>query len=98
MADLFDPASLAHLVRAHLDGDPSSLRFAPIPTGRHNRSFWVESDRGRYVLRIAPPDDVGLLFYERRMMRQEPDLHALIRARTAIPVASIVGHDFSRTR
>ncbi len=98
MDELFDPASLAQLVRAHADVDPASLRFTPVSTGRHNRSFWVDSDQGRFVVRIAPADDVGLLYYERRMMRQEPDLHGLIRARTTIPVAPIVGYDFSRTR
>ncbi len=32
------------------------------------------------------------------MMRQEPGLHHLIRAHTTIPVAEVVGHDFSRTQ
>jgi fructosamine-3-kinase len=93
---VFDTDTLAQLVLAHLDADPASLRFAPIRTGKHNASYWVDSDQGRHVLRIAPPDDAGFLFYERRMMRQEPELHALIRARTALPVAEIVGHDWSR--
>jgi aminoglycoside phosphotransferase len=31
------------------------------------------------------------------MMRQEPGLHHLIRAATTIPVAEVIGHDFSRT-
>lgn len=92
----FDISTLAQLVLAHLDADPASLRFAPIRTGKHNASYWVASDLGRYVLRIAPPDDAGFLFYERLMMRQEPDLHDLIRARTSLPVAEIVGHDWSR--
>jgi fructosamine-3-kinase len=94
----FPAETRAKLVLAHLDADPQSLRFAPVRTGKHNTSFWVDSDRGRFVLRIAPPDDAGFLFYERLMMRQEPDLHALIRAHTSIPVAEVVGHDFSRTR
>jgi fructosamine-3-kinase len=94
----FSTDTLAEMVLAHLDADPQSLRFTPVRTGKHNTSFWVDSDRGRFVLRIAPPDDAGFLFYERLMMRQEPDLHALIRAHTSIPVAEVVGHDFSRTR
>ncbi|MBN1978495.1 MAG: aminoglycoside phosphotransferase family protein [Anaerolineae bacterium] len=94
----FAAETLTELVLAHLDADPRSLRFAPVSTGKHNTSFWVDSDRGRFVLRIAPPDDAGFLFYERLMMHQEPDLHALIRARTRIPVAEVVGYDFGRTR
>lgn len=97
MAESFDAETLVGLVLAHIDADPASLRFTPIRTGKHNTSYWVDSERGRFVLRIAPPDDAGFLFYERQMMRQEPELHGLIRAQTTIPVAKVVGHDFSRT-
>ena len=95
---MFDTATLAKLVCAHISADPILLRFTPISTGKHNTSYWVESGRERFVLRLAPPDDIGLLFYERQMMRQEPHLHALIRAHTTIPVPEIIAHDFSRTR
>ena len=84
------------LVSAHLDVNPSTLRFSPVRTGKHNSSYWVDSDKGRYVLRIAPDDDVGFLFYEQLMMRQEPDLHALIRSKTSLPVAEVVGYSFDR--
>jgi aminoglycoside phosphotransferase (APT) family kinase protein len=94
----FDTDTLAELMLAHIDASPASLRFAPVRTGKHNTSYWVDSDRGRFVLRIAPPDDAGFLFYERRMMRQEPALHALVRAHTRVPMAEVVGHDFSRAR
>jgi len=90
--------TLVGLVLAHVDADPAALRFTPIRTGKHNTSYWVDGNQGRFVLRIAPPDNAGFLFYERRMMRQEPALHALIRARTEVPVAEIVGYDFSRMR
>lgn len=98
MAESFDMAMLVALVLAHLDTDPASLRFRPIRTGKHNASYWVDSDQGRFVLRIAPPDDAGFLFYERLMMRQEPSLHELICTQTTIPVAQVVGYDFSRAR
>jgi len=98
MPESFDAETLAGLVLAHVDASPASLRFMPIRTGKHNTSYWVESDHGRFVLRIAPPDAAGFLFYERLMMRQEPGLHHLIRAHTTIPVAEVVGHDFSRTQ
>jgi fructosamine-3-kinase len=94
----FDHAALAGLVLPYLSVDPQTLGFRPVPTGKHNRSYWVDSNLGRFVLRIAPPDDAGFLFYERLMMRREPELHALIRARTGIPVAQIIAHDFSRKR
>lgn len=98
MAESFDTETLVGLVLAHVDADPAALCFTPIRTGKHNTSYWVDGGSERFVLRIAPPDDAGFLFYERRMMRQEPALQALVRAKTAIPVAEIVGHDFGRTR
>jgi len=94
----FDPSTLTEMVLPHLAADPASLRFTPLQTGKHNRSYWVDSDQDRFVLRIAPPDDAGFLFYERLMMRQEPELHELVRQHTSIPVAEIVGYDFSRSR
>jgi aminoglycoside phosphotransferase (APT) family kinase protein len=95
MAEAFDHRVLVALVRMHLDAD--KVQLTPIHTGKHNSSFWVDTPNERFVLRLAPPDDTALLFYERRMMRQEPALHALIRARTSIPVAEVVARDFSRT-
>jgi aminoglycoside phosphotransferase (APT) family kinase protein len=89
--------ALYGVVRSRLPS-VSDVRLEPIATGKHNASYWVQADERRYVLRVAPPDDAGLLFYERRMMRQEPALHALIRARTRVPVAEVVAHDFTRTR
>ncbi|MCB0177704.1 MAG: aminoglycoside phosphotransferase family protein [Anaerolineae bacterium] len=96
MTATIDAQTLTDISLAHLPTDPASLRFSPVKTGKHNASFWVECDAGRFVLRIAPPDDAGLLFYERLMMRQEPRLHALIRANTPIPAAEVIGYDFSR--
>jgi len=78
-----------------LDGQVES--FEPIRTGKFNTSYWVHTRRQDYVLRVAPPPGTVLLFYERDMMRQEPEVHALVLARTQVPVARIVGYDFSRT-
>ncbi|MDJ0839950.1 MAG: aminoglycoside phosphotransferase family protein [Acidobacteriota bacterium] len=79
-----------------LETSPKSLELEPIRTGKHNTSFWVTAGPDRYVLRVAPPDDAGFLFYERLMMRQEPSIHGIIRAHTDIPAAEITTYDFSR--
>jgi fructosamine-3-kinase len=92
-----DRKKLLELVASHLDVDPVTLQLVSIATGKHNASCWVVAEPHRWVLRVAPPDFTGLLFYERRMMRQEPSLHELIRSRTTIPVAEIIAADFSRT-
>jgi fructosamine-3-kinase len=93
-----DIDTLTALVLPHIETDPASVRLTPITTGKHNRSYWVACDAADFVLRVAPPDDAGFLFYESLMMRQEPGLHALIHAETAIPVAAVIAHDFSRAR
>jgi fructosamine-3-kinase len=103
MTNTFKTETLKALTLALIQADADSLRFQPVRTGKHNRSYWVEAEdtnahheKERFVLRIAPPDDAGFLFYERLMMRQEPELHTLIRLETDIPVAEVVGYDFSR--
>lgn len=93
----FAHPTLLDIVQSHTNVSIDDIRFRPIRTGKHNRSYWVEvEDTARYVLRIAPPDDAGFLFYERRMMRQEPALHHLIQQHTEIPIAEVVGYDFER--
>ncbi len=49
------------------------------------------------VLRIAPPRDAIFVFYEREMMRQEPQLHSLLRAETDVPVARVFAFDDTHT-
>ena len=86
---------LRPLLEAH-GFSPAGLE--KISTGKFNDSFFVALEGGReVVLRIAPRDDAGFLFYERNMMRQEPRLHRLIRERTSVPVAEMLAFDDSRS-
>ncbi len=96
MAERFSTELLARLVTAHLPADPDRLVFEPVRTGKHNTSYFVRGAGDDIVLRISPPDDAGFLFYEQRMMAQEPELHALLRAETSVPVADILAYDDSR--
>ncbi|MBN1669629.1 MAG: aminoglycoside phosphotransferase family protein [Kiritimatiellae bacterium] len=86
-----DPASLA----AALLG-PGRWRAAPFGAGKFSDVFAVEGGDARYVLRVAPPDSVLQTFYEYRMMRREPTIHARLLAETDVPVPPILAHDFSR--
>lgn len=70
--------------------------FSSIGAGHYNDSYYVDSPHGRYVLRIAPPDDVPKLFYEIDMMKSEVNIHHLVREHTTVPVPEIIYHDFSR--
>ena len=90
-------ADKAHeLVRAHLGEGPWDVRA--FGAGKFSDVFSVDGDGGQYVLRVAPPDSVRQLFYEYRMMRQEPAIHERLLAETDVPVPPIVAHDFSRER
>jgi len=64
--------------------------------GLYNESYVLEGSDGKYILRIAPPDNLPKLFYEVEMMRSEPEVHRLVRQRTDVPVPAILHSDFSR--
>ena len=69
----------------------------PFGAGKFSQTFLVEAETGeQFVLRIAPPDSVLQLFYEYRMMRQEPGIHKRLLAEASVPVPPIIAHDFSR--
>lgn len=76
-------------------GEYRARRFG---AGKFSEAFAVEGNGRQYVLRIAPDDRVLQIFYERRMMRQEPAIHQRLLDETEVPVPPIIAHDFSRTR
>lgn len=76
--------------------DEAPLSAGPMGGGKFSQTFLINTDSNDYVLRIAPPDSLLQLFYEYRMMRQEPALHRLIQKRTRICIPTIIAHDFSR--
>lgn len=75
----------------------------PIATGKHNSTYMVRLldapaavDGDRAILRVAPSDDAGFVFYEQNMMSREPAIHAEVMHNTAIPVPQIYVYDDSR--
>ena len=88
------PETAGELVAAQLGAGDRQVRV--FGAGKFSESFHVAGADGQYVLRVAPGDDLLQLFYERRMMRQEPAIHARLLAETSVPVPRIVAHDFSR--
>ncbi|MFP4053242.1 MAG: phosphotransferase family protein [Phycisphaerae bacterium] len=91
-----DTPKAVELVKAHLGEGPWDVK--PFGAGKFSQTFSADSDGGQYVLRVAPPDSVLQLFYEFRMMRQEPGIHQRLLAETHVPVPPIVAADFSRQR
>ncbi len=93
-----DPSTVELLARERLKLDSTPLNVLPITSGKFSQTFVIAHRQSEYVMRVAPPDDMLLLFYERRMMRQEPALHRLIQKRTRVPIPAIVAYDFTRSR
>ncbi len=75
----------------------------PIATGKHNNTYTIGLmdapagvDGDRAILRVAPSDDAGFVFYERNMMSREAAIHAEVMQHTTIPVPTIYVYDDSR--
>ena len=94
MSQPFSEDALRAAVGKHL-ADNGQMAFPRIATGKFNTSYYVSTRAGEYVLRIAPPPETPCLFYERDMMKQEPGIHALLLAKTDVPVARIIAFDES---
>ncbi|MCB8945434.1 MAG: aminoglycoside phosphotransferase family protein [Ardenticatenaceae bacterium] len=86
---------LHSLIRHHFPN--GCIHLTPIATGKFNDSYWVQVDNEQMVLRIAPPNDAVYVFYEAQMMKQEPQLHQILREQTTVPVAEILVFDESQT-
>ncbi|HUU28237.1 MAG TPA: aminoglycoside phosphotransferase family protein [archaeon] len=88
---------LSVAVTRSLNIQDQDISFERCSTGKFNTTYFVESSGlAPLVLRIAPADDRRAnLFYEYRMMRQEPALHETIGQRTTVPIPAIKAHDFS---
>jgi aminoglycoside phosphotransferase (APT) family kinase protein len=84
------------LVKSLLGEKPSKCQ--PLGAGKFSETFsvWAEDD-AQFVLRIAPPDTVLQLFYEYRMMRQEPGIHKRLNEETSVPIPPNLAYDFSRS-
>ena len=90
-------STLRALVDAQFPGQGAHATIEPTPTGKHNNSYFVGLNGREVVLRVAPPPDVGLLFYERNMMAQEPAIHALVGSRTSVPIPPVLAYDDSHS-
>ena len=93
----FDRNTLEILILKHFPEEKSSITFHPITTGKFNKSYIVKCKSRDLVLRIAPPQDIGLIFYEKNMMAQEPGIHRIVMEKTCIPVPEIYVYDTSHS-
>jgi aminoglycoside phosphotransferase (APT) family kinase protein len=96
LPEFLTPDRLRALLERHWPVPADETGIEPVPAGRHNTAFFLSHPGRRGVLRIAPHDDAGFLFYEVRMMAQEPAVHQLVAEETLIPVPAVWTHDDTR--
>lgn len=71
--------------------------FHELTGGYFNAAYAIDlSDGQRYVLKVAPPDAVPVLTYERGIIHAEVEMMRLVRAQTSAPVPEILHFDPSR--
>ncbi len=96
LPDFLDPGRLHAILERHWPLPANETAIERVPTGRHNTSLFLTHPERRGVLRIAPPDDAGFLFYEIRMIAQEPRVHQIASEETSIPVPAVWTFDDTR--
>ena len=68
----------------------------PLGAGEYNAVYLVQTDGGEYVLKIAPPESVPVMTYEKGMMGAEIVWYEQMREHSSIRVPQIVYSDMSR--
>lgn len=84
------------LVRSSLGAGAQLRSFEELTDGFFNAAYALGLDDGRrMVLKIAPPQDVRILRYERQIIHTEVQVMRLVRQRTSVPVPEIYAFDAS---
>lgn len=89
-------STVKDLLAKHFGWGATPAEIRKVPTGKFNSTFFAKTPENEFVIRIAPPDGIGYLFYEVNMMAQEPAIHKLLRLHTTIPVPEIYVYDTTR--
>jgi Ser/Thr protein kinase RdoA (MazF antagonist) len=92
------PAKAIHKIVHHHFGAQRAIRILDeLTDGLYNAAYRIElSDGLACILKVAPPDHVRVLRYERGIMQAEVETMRLVRAQTEVPVPEIYTHDTSR--
>ncbi len=96
MSKSFSTELLGQLLAHHLAIDPATATISAIGASGADEFFLAQSNRGEFILQLAPAGDAPQLFFEKASLQQLPALYALIRAKTTVPVSEVLAYDFSR--
>lgn len=88
--------TLAGIVRERLGAELSG--FTELKDGWFNTTYRMDLTSGQsVVLKAAPPDGLPVMRYEHDILRSELKVMELLRARTKIPMPTVLTVDFSRS-
>jgi aminoglycoside phosphotransferase (APT) family kinase protein len=90
-------ATAQTLLTAHCGSHATIDQYTELTDGMYNAAYLITlTDGQKLVLKVAPPDHVKVLRYERNIMRAEVETLRLVRANTTVPVPEIFAYDTSR--
>lgn len=85
------------IVAVHFGPDAKINQYEELSDGMYNAAYRIElADGQKSVLKVAPPDHVKVLRYEKNIMQAEVDVLRRLRARTDVPVPEVLAYDTSR--
>lgn len=85
------------IATAHFGGQAKINRYTELTEGMYNSAYLIEfADGQKLVMKIAPPDHVKVLRYEKNIMKTDVEVLRLIRAQTQVPVPEVFAYDTSR--
>ncbi len=71
------------------------MQIQPLGAGEFNAAYKVETEKGSYVIKIAPPKEALVLTYEKNMMRSEVFWYEQMHKYTTIHAPAVYVSDFS---
>ncbi|MBN1934686.1 MAG: aminoglycoside phosphotransferase family protein [Anaerolineae bacterium] len=85
------------IVRHHLGSERAIRTFEELKDGFFNAAYQIVLEDGlACILKVAPPDRVRVMRYEKNIMQAEVKVMRLVRARTDVPVPEVYNYDPSR--
>jgi aminoglycoside phosphotransferase (APT) family kinase protein len=91
-------ATAQSICETHFGQQAKINHFEELTDGMYNAAYRIKLAGGRQmVLKIAPPDEVRVLRYEKDIMRAEVEVLRLLKAQTEVPVPEVYAYDTSRS-
>lgn len=86
------------IVRRHFGTGLRLAAFEELKDGFFNAAYLLELENGpRCVLKVAPPESIAVLRYEKGILRTEWEVLALVKQHTEMPVPEVLFYDPSHS-